>query len=857
MVLQVVDGEFPNTAYNSILTYNIGAGPLPWANAPDVVGPQINPQLVSYGGSTFNFYGSLIIGPLNQVYTCNERGNFSNPNLGVYPSAPTVSTPLLYDSRYNSDTADYFQTAITGHALSLPDDCAVSPDGKYVATIHLDNHVTIASLDANGLPINSSIYTITPTSFTGNGRGIAFDAADNVLTSSSGEANIQEWSLGLTATCITTGNASGTTSFQVVLPSTVVSVTATTNNAVQGGQKGNFNIARTGSVSSPLVVNFTYSGTAASPSVYTTPNASTVTIAAGQTSTNIAITAVAGATPLPTETVVLNLSTAPNYAIGVPAFDTVNIVNTATPQLTVAAGAPSMYKPYASDFASFVITRLGNTNTSITLAGLNLTGSAVQGTDYTAPTPASVTFNPGDLTHTVTISPLINGATPTDISNPVYTGNKTVNVTLQSGGGFTTAGSAVLTIIDNAQPPALATLFTDPLDGTTATADQANWLVTYANNDMNNVATNGGFEVNFGWDLTTDPDGFHGTVSSPPSGATTALRLTVNKVGTVGRPGATAGVNVYPVDAISHLPLNLTGSFAVRFNMCLVKGNNNSFSTEGALFGIDHSGTDTNWFVADSVISRPGNNASYNWASDGYWMWFDADAGGTTDGDYVGFQGLNPAAPGGDTGFGFMNGAAFGALFYTGYTNTFKVTNAVTTLAGPFDTVAGNPSAESGLTTSSPAAPWVDVEIKQINAGTVALPTNIVTFSVNKTTIFSTTTTNVWKSGDLMFGYDDPFASIGQEDSAVFFSNLKVVQIGPIVISSIVQSGGNLVLDFTTTDGDDSPASFTVLGSTTVIPASGYTAVSGVTITQLGPGAFQAVFANPVATQGFYRIKHN
>jgi hypothetical protein len=329
------------------------------------------------------------------------------------------------------------------------------------------------------------------------------------------------------------------------------------------------------------------------------------------------------------------------------------------------------------------------------------------------------------------------------------------------------------------------------------------------------------------------------------------------------------------VNPVSHLPLVFSNSYAVRFNMCLVKGSDSGFATEGALFGLDHSGLDTNWFTADGIVSSPvsaNNTPGFNWASDGYWMWVDSDPGGTTDGDFVGFQGLNPAAPGGDTGWGFIPGGAFGALFETtSFPNSFKTNNAGNSTPGPFNVANGDPAAASELFTGNPATPWVDVEIKQNVIGTLGHPTNVITFSINKTTILSYVSTNVWNSGDAMLGYNDPFASIGEEDSAVFFSNLKVVQITPIQITSImavpITGGTNVVIRFTTTDGDDTPASFTML----TVPGAGFLtnsptglvtnvvqAVPGTnTFSQLGTGAFQWVGKLTNGNQEFFQIKHN
>ena len=53
-----------------------------------------------------------------------------------------------------------------------------------------------------------------------------------------------------------------------------------------------------------------------------------------------------------------------------------------------------------------------------------------------------------------------------------------------------------------------------------------NWRINYGTADQTNFPAN--YNVDFGYDLTTDPGG-HGVIPLPPNGATTALRITCNK----------------------------------------------------------------------------------------------------------------------------------------------------------------------------------------------------------------------------------------------------------------------------------------------------------------------------------------
>jgi hypothetical protein len=109
-----------------------------------------------------------------------------------------------------------------------------------------------------------------------------------------------------------------------------------------------------------------------------------------------------------------------------------------------------------------------------------------------------------------------------------------------------------------------------------------------------------------------------------------------------------------------------------------------------------------------------------------------------------------------------------------------------------------------------------------------------------------------------MLGYEDPFPSVQSEDGAAFFSDLRVVQIGPPVINQIALSGGNVVIRFTTTDADDTISSFTLLGSAASNgTAAAVDTVTAGTFTQLGTGAFQVTTPEPTNHVKFYRLKHN
>src|SRR5205823_5475396 len=132
---------------------------------------------------------------------------------------------------------------------------------------------------------------------------------------------------------------------------------------------------------------------------------------------------------------------------------------------------------------------------------------------------------------------------PIDNSVASAVGPKTVKVTVIGGSGYnvgTTTPSATGTIIDDELPPATV-LFSSALN---SAADAANFTITYGTGDEVNFPTN--YNVDFGYDLTTDPGGDHGIIPLPPNGSTKALRVTCNKQ---SNPGAEGAVNVYLTSA--------------------------------------------------------------------------------------------------------------------------------------------------------------------------------------------------------------------------------------------------------------------------------------------------------------------
>ncbi|HEX3800598.1 MAG TPA: hypothetical protein VH413_18035 [Verrucomicrobiae bacterium] len=779
---------------------------------------------------------------------------------------------------------------------------AVSPDGSTLAeSIGGAGQVWVMPL-TNGIPDLSRV--VVHTGFVAaatDSWGVAFDAANNIYiidfgTSTVGTCQLVEYSQGQTILAITSNDTTGTNgTFSLSFPFPQITVTASASVASQnyanagGGPviPGTFTITRTGGLTNqPLTVFFTLTGAgtnastaSAGSSTYAAIVTNSITLQANELSADVTITPDSLNVPRLTEPVVLTVITNSAYALAPGTFPSVNIVNTGPQALQIGGVvATNAYKGLTNDFASFTIQRLGDTNfaTPYIVSNFTYSGTGAVGVDYTSParTIASgvagadvlvlgggVMINPGDVNVTATISPLQT------ITN--YTGNRIVTIGLAADSSvpytIATNTTATMVIIDNAYPPA-PVLFADPLtNGVDGNNNDgvAGWNIVFGSTNATKYPFDPNY-VQFAFPLAND------AIGNAPDGATTALKLTVNKDGTGS--ASSSAINLYPTN------VSFSGNYALRFSMLINEGSTGANATEGPLFGINHAGTQTNWYLGDynGAVTQPGGGpgGTAPWFIDGVWYGINADASGVSWGDYVSITGAGTNAQFGyiplafnAAGSGPTGALNVGGKFAGTFASSFK--NSYDNPPGPYNSYQQNLLDPAGLPVSAnkvgPANAWADVEVKQIN--------NVITMSINKTPIFSYANTNLFNgtnfisfpggsyyictNGTIMLGYVDPFASIGTQGAA-YFSNIKVVRLGVLSITGITLSGGNVTIHFTSGDGDDTISSFTVLSSGTAGSAITLDTAVAATITQdINTGGFTATFPQPVTSAVFYRIKHN
>jgi hypothetical protein len=229
--------------------------------------------------------------------------------------------------------------------------------------------------------------------------------------------------------------------------------------------------------------------------------------------------------------------------------------------------------------------------------------------------------------------------------------------------------------------------------------------------NWNLFVTGPDYSAVFGYDYSAQgiPPAPHG------SGDTLGILLNVNKTA-----GASTAVNLYRIGK------SFSGNYALRFDMFVNVVVPNSVSTEYVLFGINHSGTKTNWFR-----NSPGGVPA-GWTFDGVFYGMEVDGAGL--GDYVNYSSPTTTSP--------INPTALTAgRRATTLTNEFKV---------PPNSVLGVPGNNTSL--ASPTPLWADVEVSQIG--------KIITWKINNTVIFSYSNATAYASGNIMLGYDDAFDSI-------------------------------------------------------------------------------------------------
>jgi hypothetical protein len=828
-------------AFNDALRYDIGTNSArPWTN-----GPQYGFSMGLGGIPELRPEGD--IGKDGKIICGFERVNLSNPVIQILSAdGSTYLWDSWHDTGGGSDPwgGQYTVGSDVGGAYG---GVRESPDGRFLASVDIDNGITLANL-TNGIPDDASLFGIQNAPNVGNSRGMDWDAADNVYVCSSGQALLRAFSLGLTTTCITSNDITGTNgTFVLLLPPVTASVIATTpqasqnyvNNAIPGTPiPGVFTISlSTNTLAFPTVLNFTLSGTAglgtnytiatgtdANGVVYTPTN---VTFPAGTISgggnwvANVQV--VPTATPIsgPTYTVGIRLTGGANYLAGTPATATISILNTG-PQLlllTPASFGTTMSRNVTNDYAQFVVTRWGDLNgpgnspgsvnpTAYTVTNFTYGGTAVYPGDYMAQAqrvnyplnpnnPAlqngspGIVINPGDVTITNAIgNPVYHSnisAPPNDVTVLLSLTNSVTGTNATSKEGYSYSvlpASVTLTELDDAVGPEVV-LWSDSLNSAT---DCTNWTLTF------NATNMAGHPV-----LPVVIPNYTNDESAKFKGGTNDFRVEF------GNPVANDNIPLSPVMAANgwanglRMTVNKDSSGGAQAGVNLYPQNTNFSGNYALRFSMYLS------LWQDAISSGGAGTYPYEFAL------FGINHSGTNCNWRLAYvPSANPgfAAPTNADGVWFALDAGYGSISpadFDAFTSPALPNSGVTadyqssSAAQETGVFKSPPFLSEGVTSpglppgGEPVNKWVDVSVE------VTKSTNVSVYINRSLVIPSFTLTNGggnYVSGKPMLGYLDAWPDQSDQSAFVYYSNVRIVELSPNItgqpLSLITTNGANV-----------------------------------------------------------------
>jgi hypothetical protein len=792
-----MDEDFTNsipphlaTQRGSILRYDINSGPLTNQNLPVLLATP-SPSWLVTGFQDFD------IGTNGYIYAIQNRSAGVEPCVFVIDAAtgaPVADTRAIW--RQMSGNATNVDIMVNVGYV------AVSPDCKYLALGLLPAGQPFGS-DVWILPLTNGIPDLGNRMILDAGninqmRGVDFDAAGNIYTISSGDAQLRVWSPG-GSTTITTGNDG---SFNIFTPPATVTVTASTPTANEAGPvNGVFTLTRAGDASAALTVTYAVGGTADAGVDYTALSG-TATFQPGATSTNITVAILSDSGSEFTETVALTLNSGVTYSLGTPAAATVDILDEDTAEISITGTTTNLLESFVDSTATFQLTRKGLLSAPTTV-NLSYSGAAVVGSDYNAPT--SVTFLAGAVTTNVFI---------TSANDSVVEAPESFTVTVGAGAynpGTPTAASGLVYSEDLAPG---SVLFADIFDSGASASD---WTV----NQSSPVDS----EATFGYDYSG-----LGIPEAPNSTGTFAAQKGLRLRAHIGSDTTlTPGISVSPTTG------NFTGDYRMRFDMWM---NYNGPLPEGGAGSTQHSsyGLGTSGTVPI-------------WAAGGFndCIWFTASCeGGVADASAV------QADYGVFVGNGLQTAAS---TFYAAGTDSNARGNfnpyysGLGGSAAPASQLGAYPSQTGRVSAGGLGMAW--------HAVTLTVQGDNMTWDIDGyriATVPISTTLGSLQGNNVFLGFHDWFASTnGNPDlQFVLYDNVRVESaVTPIIITSIeIITGGTEVKVSFTANASAVAGDFELHKSGTV--AGPYLDDAGANITG-AVGSFEAVTAISPGQQ-FYRI---
>lgn len=304
----------------------------------------------------------------------------------------------------------------------------------------------------------------------------------------------------------------------------VVTLTATDAIANEAGDTGTFTFSRNGVTTSALTVNFTRSGTATTGAGNSTDDFTniitpgTVTFGIGEATKTVTVAPLQNTANEANETVILTLNTGSGYTVGSPSAATVTIEDDDVNTITLTA-TDSIASEQAGNPGEFTLTRTGPITSSVNV-NINISGTATNGTDYTA-IATTRTFGAGISSITIPV------AVTQDSS---IEGIEEVVISISAAASYIVGSPSVanVTIIDDDLPPSV--FISSPASKSTI-INAGNGL------QLQSTATDDGLPnpLGYTWSQLFGPGSI--TFATPTASGTTAtfsvpgiygLRITVN-----------------------------------------------------------------------------------------------------------------------------------------------------------------------------------------------------------------------------------------------------------------------------------------------------------------------------------------
>ncbi|OYV06566.1 MAG: hypothetical protein CFE26_05615, partial [Verrucomicrobiales bacterium VVV1] len=333
-----------------------------------------------------------------------------------------------------------------------------SPVATYTGTMNLHEDdapvVTVAATDSNAAEAGNDpgIFTITRTGDTTNELRVLYGLTGSALHGADygvlpGEVIIPAGSRAATVVITPLNDSLGEPAQTAVLQlrsgtdyavgqassATVtitdnadlpyVTLTTIAGPAVEGGASGTMRITSSGTGSGSITVRYTVTGTATS-GVDFTALSGTVVMGVNATA-SLPIVPLTDSTGEGLESVIVTLTPDPAYTLAIDSSATVNLMDAGGfPLVHVSAPSFSITENNYSQLG-FLVTRSGATTSALTV-NYTLSGSAVAGTDFAAPS-GSVIIQPGSTSAGVSLTPILDG---------LLEGTETVTLTIIYGGTY-------------------------------------------------------------------------------------------------------------------------------------------------------------------------------------------------------------------------------------------------------------------------------------------------------------------------------------------------------------------------------------------------------------------------------------